>query len=80
MQGVVIPAEPVDGPSLVWAADLVVSAGGTMNREAARAGRAHLDDVRRASWARWTAGSSRRAGMQVLERAEDLVVVQARRR
>jgi predicted glycosyltransferase len=33
--GVVIPERPVDGPSLVWAADAVISAGGTMNREAA---------------------------------------------
>jgi hypothetical protein len=33
--GVVIPGGPVDGPSLVWAADVVISAGGTMNREAA---------------------------------------------
>jgi uncharacterized protein len=36
--GVTIPARPVDGPSLVYAADLVVSAGGTMNREAALMG------------------------------------------
>jgi hypothetical protein len=35
---VLIPARPVDGPSLVYAADLVVSAGGTMNREAALLG------------------------------------------
>jgi uncharacterized protein len=34
----VVPARPVDGPSLVAAADLVVSAGGTMNREAAALG------------------------------------------
>lgn len=34
----VVPAAPVDGPSLVAAADLVVSAGGTMNREAAALG------------------------------------------
>ncbi len=33
--GVIIPERPVDGPSLVWAADAVISAGGTMNREAA---------------------------------------------
>lgn len=33
--GVIVPERPVDGPSLVWAADAVVSAGGTMNREAA---------------------------------------------
>jgi predicted glycosyltransferase len=37
-KGVLIPARPVDGPSLVYAADLVVSAGGTMNREAALLG------------------------------------------
>jgi predicted glycosyltransferase len=35
---VVIPREAVDGASLVAAADLVVSAGGTMNREAAALG------------------------------------------
>jgi predicted glycosyltransferase len=35
---VTMPARPVDGPSLVYAADLVVSAGGTMNREAALLG------------------------------------------
>jgi uncharacterized protein len=38
MTGVTVPATPVDGPSLVFAADLVVSAGGTMNREAALLG------------------------------------------
>lgn len=30
-----IPAKPLDGPTLVYASDLVISAGGTMNREAA---------------------------------------------
>ncbi len=34
----IVPVHPVDGPSLVAAADLVVSAGGTMNREAAALG------------------------------------------
>jgi predicted glycosyltransferase len=34
-RGVVVPRSAVDGPSLLYAADLVVSAGGTMNREAA---------------------------------------------
>jgi predicted glycosyltransferase len=34
----IVPDRPVDGPSLVAAADLVVSAGGTMNREAAALG------------------------------------------
>lgn len=36
--GAIVPERPVDGPSLVAAADLVVSAGGTMNREAAALG------------------------------------------
>lgn len=36
--GVTVPDRPVDGPSLLYKADLVVSAGGTMNREAALLG------------------------------------------
>jgi predicted glycosyltransferase len=35
---VLVPERPVDGPSLVARADLVVSAGGTMNREAVTLG------------------------------------------
>lgn len=35
---VLLPAHAIDGPSLVAASDLVVSAGGTMNREAAALG------------------------------------------
>ncbi len=35
---VIIPAHPVDGSNLIAASDLVVSAGGTMNREAAALG------------------------------------------
>jgi hypothetical protein len=34
----IVPEHAVDGPSLVASADLVVSAGGTMNREAAALG------------------------------------------
>lgn len=34
----IVPERPVDGPSLVAEADLVVSAGGTMNREAVALG------------------------------------------
>jgi uncharacterized protein len=37
-RAVTVPTRPLDGPSLVYAADLVVSAGGTMNREAALLG------------------------------------------
>ena len=73
VQGVIIPQRPVDGPSLVWAADAVVSAGGTMNREAAVLGvptwttfAGSLGAVDRALVA---AGR-----MQVLERADDIVI------
>ena len=34
----IVPTHAIDGPSLVSAADLVISAGGTMNREAAALG------------------------------------------
>ncbi len=34
----IIPGQPLDGPNLIAASDLVVSAGGTMNREAAALG------------------------------------------
>ena len=35
---IIIPAHPLDGPNLIASSDLVVSAGGTMNREAAALG------------------------------------------
>jgi predicted glycosyltransferase len=70
-QGVVVPDAPVDGPSLVWAADAVISAGGTMNREAAVLG-----------VPTWTTFAGElgavdrqlveQGRMQVLERAEDV--------
>jgi len=38
LPNVIIPAQVLDGPNLIAAADLVISAGGTMNREAAALG------------------------------------------
>jgi predicted glycosyltransferase len=35
---VIIPPQPLDGPNLIAASDLVISAGGTINREAAALG------------------------------------------
>jgi len=35
---IVIPGQAVDGLNLIWASDLVISGGGTMNREAAALG------------------------------------------
>jgi predicted glycosyltransferase len=72
---VVIPREAVDGASLVAAADLVVSAGGTMNREAAAlgvpvytvfAGRIGGVDERLVADGR----------LQLLDRAQDVALVQ----
>ena len=37
-QRLIVPVEPLDGPNLIAASDLVISAGGTMNREAAALG------------------------------------------
>jgi predicted glycosyltransferase len=34
----ILPEHPLDGPNLIAASDLVISAGGTMNREAAALG------------------------------------------
>ncbi len=38
LPGLIVPESPVDGPSLLAAADLAISGGGTMNREAALLG------------------------------------------
>ncbi len=71
--GVIIPEKPVDGPALVWAADAVISAGGTMNREAAVLGVP--------TWTTFagTLGAVDRelvaqGRMRVLERAEDIEI------
>ena len=37
-EGLIIPATPLDGPNLIASSDLVISAGGTINREAAALG------------------------------------------
>lgn len=73
VSGVIVPTDPVDGPSLVWAADAVISAGGTMNREAAVLG-----------VPTWTTFAGELGAvdrqlvdegrMQVLEHAEDVVI------
>jgi predicted glycosyltransferase len=34
----IVPAQPLPGPDLITASDLVISAGGTINREAAALG------------------------------------------
>jgi predicted glycosyltransferase len=72
-KGIVIPEKPVDGPSLVYLADLVISAGGTMNREAALLGTP--------TWTTFAGALGavdralvQRGQMRVLERADQLVI------
>ncbi|HKZ77299.1 MAG TPA: DUF354 domain-containing protein [Pyrinomonadaceae bacterium] len=47
---VIIPPSPLDGPNLIAASDLVISAGGTMNREAAALG-TPAASIYRGTWA-----------------------------
>ncbi len=72
-RGVVIPARPVDGPSLVWLADAVISAGGTMNREAAVLGVPTWTTFAGELGAvdRWLIEEGR---MQILKDADELVI------
>ena len=68
------PHKPVDGPSLLYSADVVVSAGGSMNREAAVLGVPTWTTF--AGHARRGRPDARRSGdrMKVIQRPEDLVV------
>jgi uncharacterized protein len=75
--GVITPTRAVDGPSLVWAADAVISAGGTMNREAAVLGVPTWTTFAGELGAvdRWLIEQGR---LRVLERADDLVIAKRR--
>jgi len=57
---VVVPKEAVDGLNLLWYSDLVVSGGGTMNREAAALG-VPVYSIFRGKAAPWTATCRARA-------------------
>ena len=50
-RGLVVPERAIDAQSLIAFADLVVSAGGTMNREAVALGTPVLHDLQRQAWA-----------------------------
>ena len=68
---VIIPAQAVDGLQLVWLSDLVVSGGGTMNREAAALGVPVYSTFRGPTGAvdRWLASQDR---LFMLESAADV--------
>lgn len=68
---VVMPAEPLDGANLIAACDLVVSAGGTMNREAAALG-VPAATIYAGSWAAIDEGLVREGRLIRLSTAEDV--------
>jgi predicted glycosyltransferase len=72
--GLIVPSRPIDGPSLLWIADAVISAGGTMNREAAVLGVPTWTTFAGTLGAvdRWLVAEGR---LRVAERAEDIVVI-----
>ena len=61
LPSLIVPDHAVDAQSLIALADLVVSAGGTMNREAAALGVPGVHDVRRAARRRRRDADPRRA-------------------
>ena len=52
--GFIVPERAIDAQSLIAYADLVISAGGTMNREAVALGHARVHDLRGPARARST--------------------------
>jgi predicted glycosyltransferase len=67
---IIIPREALDGPNLIACADLVVSAGGTMNREAAALG-APAATVYAGRWAAVDEQLVREGRLRRIEKPED---------
>ena len=71
LPSVIVPAHAVDAQSLIALADLAVSAGGTMNREAVALGTPGLHDLRRAARRRRRAADPHRPPAPADRRARD---------
>jgi uncharacterized protein len=67
----VIPAAPMDGPNLIAASDLVISAGGTINREAAALG-VPVASVYAGKWAAVDEQLVQEGRLRRVKNAEDL--------
>src|SRR5215813_8603074 len=67
----IIPAAPLDGANLIAASDLVISAGGTINREAAALG-VPAASIYAGRWAAVDEGLVREGRLQRIASAEDL--------
>jgi predicted glycosyltransferase len=68
---VIIPATPLDGPNLIAASDLVISAGGTINREAAALG-VPAASIYAGAWAAVDEGLVNEGRLRRIASAEDL--------
>lgn len=68
---IIIPAKPLDGANLIAASDLVISAGGTINREAAALG-VPAASIYAGKWAAVDEGLVNEGRLQRLASVEDL--------
>jgi predicted glycosyltransferase len=71
LENVIMPREALDGANLIAAADLVVSAGGTMNREAAALG-VPAASIYAGKWAAIDEQLTREGRLQKLTSANDI--------
>ena len=70
-KGVIIPATPLDGANLIAASDLVISAGGTINREAAALG-VPAASIYAGKWAAVDEGLVKEGRLQRVANTDDL--------
>ena len=71
----ILPAGPLDGPNLIAHSDLVVSAGGTMNREAAALG-IPAASIYLGTWAAIDEALVQEGRLQKISTAEDVAKLQ----
>jgi uncharacterized protein len=67
----IVPPKPVDGPNLIAASDLVISAGGTINREAAALG-VPVASIYQGQWAAVDEELVKEGRLQRIASSEDL--------
>jgi predicted glycosyltransferase len=78
-QGVIVPASALDGPNLIAASDLVISAGGTINREAAALG-VPVASIYLGRWAAVDEELLKEGRLMRLARAEDIQKLPVRKK
>jgi len=76
-KGVIIPARPLDGANLIAASDLVISAGGTINREAAALG-VPAASVYAGKWAAVDEGLMNEGRLRRITNVSAIVIVKKR--